>query len=444
MPRPFCSGRPEHLIYNIILFACIVLLSPLWVPWVLLSRKRRANFLDRAGMRGMPQAPRGHTPVIWMHAVSVGETNASVPLLRRLKELLPEAQLFLSGVTLTGRATAKDALSGVVDERFFFPFDVPAICSVFLDRIHPDVVVIVETEIWPNFLAECKRRDIPAVIVNGRISARSFRGYSRFRRLFAPVFRTLSAVSTQTRDDADRFIALGVDPSIVTVGGNLKFDVSAKARSASSLSAIMEGEKSTGTRWIVAGSTHEGEEAIILRAFMRARKASSQVKLLLAPRHPERFDLVEAVLRHEDIPVQRRASAPEGHNRIDAPVLLLDTMGELPDAYAAAGLAFVGGSLIPIGGHNVLEPALHGVPTVVGPHMNNFKEIADTFLAAGGLIQANGEEELADIFSKFASSHDAFEAVGSTGKELFSRFGGASARNADTILSVMKRLDGTP
>ena len=440
MPRPFCSGRSEHIFYNIFLFACILLLSPLWVPWVLLSRKRRANFFNRLGVRGAPQVPRGHTPLIWMHAVSVGETNAAVPLLRRLKELLPEAQLFLSNVTLTGRATAKDALSGIVDERFYFPFDVPAICSLFLDRVRPDIVVIVETEIWPNFLAECKSRGIPVVIVNGRISARSFRGYSRFRWFFAPVLRTLSAISTQTRDDAGKFVALGADPSVVTVGGNLKFDVLRQAGSASSLPAIMEGEKSAGTRWIVAGSTHEGEEAIILRAFAATVKDSSRVKLLLAPRHPERFGLVEAMLRHENIPAVRKTSAPEGQNRIDAPVLLLDTMGELPDAYAAAGLAFVGGSLIPVGGHNVLEPASHGVPTVVGPYMNNFKEIADTFLAAGGLIQAKGEEELAEIFRKFASFPDAFDAVGNKGKALFGRFGGASARNADTILSVMKRL----
>jgi 3-deoxy-D-manno-octulosonic-acid transferase len=293
-------------------------------------------------------------------------------------------------------------------------------------------------------LAECEKRGIPAVIANGRISGRSFRGYSRFRRIFAPVLRILSAISAQTRDDADRFVALGADPAIVTVGGNLKFDISHQAGSASSLSAILKGEKAAGTLWIVAGSTHEGEEAAVVRAFVASRNVSSRVKLILAPRHPERFDHVEAMLHRETIAAVRRTSILEGQTLIEAPVLLLDTVGELMEAYAVAGLAFVGGSLIPKGGHNVLEPALHGVPTVVGPHMHNFQEIADTFFAVGGLIRADGEEELADIFKKFASFPDAFDAVGSKGKELFGRFGGASERNADMILSVMKRNAETP
>ncbi|MCL1926103.1 MAG: 3-deoxy-D-manno-octulosonic acid transferase [Syntrophorhabdaceae bacterium] len=439
MPRTFRSGSPEHIAYNLLLFAGVVLLLPLWVPWVLLFRKRRANFFDRLGIYGLPSSSKEQGPVIWTHAVSVGETNASVPLLRRLKEHLPQARLLLSNVTLTGRGTAEKALSGVVDERFYFPFDIPGVCGRFLDRVRPDIVVIVETEIWPNFLAECLQRGIPVVITNGRISERSFRGYSRFRWLFASALRTLSAISTQTRDDADRFVALGADPAIVAVGGNLKFDVSHSAKSALPIVLALEEEKTNGTRWIIAGSTHEGEEAIILRAFMASRKVSPQIKLLLAPRHPERFGLVEIMLRQEDIPFARRTLMRAGQNLIEEPVLLLDTVGELSCAYAAAGLAFVGGSLIPKGGHNILEPAWHGVPTVVGPHMGNFQEIFDTFMEAGGLIRAAGEEELADVFVKFASCPDIFKAVGCKGKELFGRFEGASGRNADTILSVMKR-----
>ena len=441
MQRIFRSGTWEHICYNLLLFVCVVLLLPLWVPWVALSRKRRVNFFERLGIRGLPLPPaaEGQAPVIWMHAVSVGETNASVPLLRCLRERLPQARLLLSNVTLTGRGTAEKALSGVVDERFYFPFDIPGVCGRFLDRTRPDIVVIVETEIWPNFLAECVQRDIPTVITNGRLSERSFRGYSKFRRLFASVLRTLSAISTQTRDDANRFVALGADPAIVTVGGNLKFDVSHPARSALSIHAILEEERAAGTRWVVAGSTHEGEEAIILRAFMSARKAFPQIKLLLAPRHPERFDIVETMLRWESIPAARRTSIPEGQNRIEEPVLLLDTVGELSCAYATAGLAFVGGSLVPKGGHNILEPAWYGVPTVVGPHMKNSQEIADTFIEAGGLLQVTKEEELEAVFTEFASSADKFEAVGRKGKELIGRFVGASDRNADTIMSAMKR-----
>jgi len=435
---PFRPGSPGHLLYNVLLAAGIALSFPAWVPWVLLSRKRRANFLDRLGFHGSPPAvSRGDRPTIWVHAVSVGETNASVPLLRRLRERAPRARLLLSNVTVTGRGTAEEALSGVTEGRFYFPFDIPGICGRFLDRVRPDVIVVVETEIWPNFLAECVRRSVPVVIVNGRLSGRSFRGYSRVVWFFGPVLRTLRAISAQTREDAERFIALGADPSVVTVGGNLKFDVSHPGKGATSLSGILEREKAAGARWIVAGSTHEGEEAVVLRAFAAARRIDPGIRLLLAPRHPERFSVVESALRQEGVPVVRRTSIPEGKGRIEEEVLLLDTVGELPSAYAAADLAFVGGSLVPKGGHNVLEPAWHGVPTIVGPHMENFREIADVFLGAGGLLQVPGEGGLSSIFERFASSPGVYAETGRKGKELFDRFGGASDRNADAVLSAM-------
>lgn len=446
MDRRFRPGSPGHILYNVLLAAGAVILFPAWLPWMLLSKKRRVNFPDRLGLRGMPPAvPQGGGPTIWMHAVSVGETNACVPLLRRLRERVPGARLFLSNVTVTGRGTAEKALSGVVAGRFYFPFDFPRICGRFLDRVRPDAVVVVETEIWPNFLAECARRDVPVVIVNGRLSERSFRGYSRFRWFFAPVLRTLRAISAQGREDAERFSALGADPAVVTVGGNLKFDVGAPGKGAAPLSCILEREKAAGARWIVAGSTHEGEEAAVLRAFLAAREIAPEIRLLLAPRHPERFPAVLAMLADEGVPAARRTSLREGsEDRIDAPVLLLDTVGELPGAYAAADLAFVGGSLVPKGGHNVLEPALHGVPTVVGPHMENFQEIAEVFIGEGGLLQVPGEEGLAAVFARFASVRDAYSAVGRKGKDLFGRFGGASDRNAEAVLSAMRRAEGSP
>jgi 3-deoxy-D-manno-octulosonic-acid transferase len=441
LSRPFLPGSPGHFIYNLLLLAGVLLAFPVWIPWILLSRKRRSNFPDRLGLRGMPPADRGgNRPTVWLHAVSVGETNASVPLLRRLRERIPGARLLLSNVTLTGRVTAEKALAGVADGRFYFPFDFPGICGRFLDRVRPDVVVIVETEIWPNFLAACARREIPVVIVNGRLSEKSFRGYSRFRWFFAPVLRTLRTISAQTRDDADRFVALGADSRTVTVGGNLKFDVSPPETGVTSLSGLLLGEKASGTRWIVAGSTHEGEEGIVLRAFQAARRDFPELKLLLAPRHPERFSEVESLLCQLGVPPARRTAIPEGRTRFDEAVLLLDTVGELPCAYAGADIAFVGGSLVPKGGHNVLEPAWHGVPTIVGPHMDNFREIADVFLGAGALIQVEGEQDLSGLFARFASSPEAFFGIGRKGRELLDSFRGASDRNADAVLSSMRRV----
>jgi len=440
LSRPFLPGCPGHVLYNAAVAVVLTAGVPLWLPWLLVSRKRRVNFPERLGIRGVPDArPRDARPAVWVHAVSVGETLASVPLLRELRRVVPDARIALSNVTVTGRETAEKALSDVVDQRFYFPFDLPGLCGKFLDRLRPDAVVIVETEIWPNFLAECARRGVPVVIVNGRLSERSFRGYLRLRRLFAPVLRTVRSISAQSREDADRFIALGAPEGAVEVGGNLKFDVSPPRGAASSLSVLLQAERRSGTRWIVAGSTHEGEEAAVLRSYLSAREADPSLKLLLAPRHPERFEPVFALARQAGVRVARRTEIAEGERALDAEVLLLDTVGELSSAYAEAGLAFVGGSLVPKGGHNVLEPAWHGVPTVVGPHMENFREIAAAFLAAGALVQVPDEDGFAAVVVRFASDPSSFAAVGRRGRELLESFRGATEKNAAAVLSAIGR-----
>jgi 3-deoxy-D-manno-octulosonic-acid transferase len=298
-------------------------------------------------------------------------------------------------------------------------------------------VVIVETEIWPNFIAACACRGIPVVIVNGRLSKRSFAGYMRFRWFFAPILRTLRTISAQTAEDAERFVALGAPREIVTVGGNLKFDVSPPESGSSPLSGLLLREKAAGATWIVAGSTHDGEETQLLGAFLSAREGNPSVRLLLAPRHPERFDVVEALIRNEGVSLVRRTAIPEGAEHLPETVVLLDTVGELSSAYAAADLAFVGGSLVPKGGHNVLEPAWHGVPTIVGPHMENFREIADAFLAGDALIRVAGEEELVDRLRRFAADPHLFRETGLRAKELLETFRGASEATTDAVLSAL-------
>jgi len=438
MGRPFLPGSPGHLLYNLALGAGLVVGAPVWIPWVLLSRKRRTNLPERLGLRGVPPPTSADgRPTVWVHAVSVGETLAAVPLLRLLRRRISDVRQIITSVTLTGRETAVKSLSGVTDEGFYFPFDLPGLCGRFLDRLRPDVVVIVETEIWPNFIAACARRGVPVVIVNGRLSQRSFAGYMRFRWFFAPILRTLRTISAQTVEDAERFIELGAPRENVTVGGNLKFDVSPPEIAASPLSGLLLWEKAAGALWVVAGSTHDGEEADLLRAFLAAREANPSLRLLLAPRHPERFDAVEALVRREGVSMVRRTSIPEGAQRLPEPVLLLDTVGELSGAYAAADLAFVGGSLVPKGGHNVLEPSWHGVPTIVGPHMENFREIADAFLAGNALLRVAGKEELEDRLARFAADPSVFRETGRRAKDLLETFRGASEANADAVLSAL-------
>jgi 3-deoxy-D-manno-octulosonic-acid transferase len=259
----------------------------------------------------------------------------------------------------------------------------------------------------------------------------------RFRWFFAPILRTLRTISAQTSDDAERFVSLGAPRDIVTVGGNLKFDVSPPESGASPLSALLLREKAAGAAWIVAGSTHDGEEAQLLRAFLPARERNPSIRILLAPRHPERFDAVEAMLHREGVPMVRRTAIPEGAGHLQGTVLLLDTVGELSGAYAAADLAFVGGSLVPKGGHNVLEPSWHGVPTIVGPHMENFREIADAFLAGDALIRVAGEEELADRLSQFAADPRIFRETGLRAKGLLESFRGASEASTDVVVSAL-------
>lgn len=438
LDRPFLPGSPGHIVYNALLWTGLLLGAPAWVPWVLLSRKRRGNLPERLGWRGVPaETPADGRPTIWVHAVSVGETLASVPLLRTIRRRLPDSRLLVSNVTLTGRETAIKSLSGIVDAGFYFPFDLSGLCSRYLDRMRPDVAVIVETEIWPNFIAACARRGVPVVIVNGRLSERSFSGYMRFRWFFEPVLRSLRIISAQTGEDAERFIALGAPRGIVTVGGNLKFDVSPPGTAGSPLSRTLLAEKDAGTVWFVAGSTHDGEEEKVLRVFLAARVRNPSIKLLIAPRHPERFDEVESLFAREDVRAVRRTAIPAGASRVEESVLLLDTVGELSSAYAAADLAFVGGSLVPKGGHNVLEPAWHGVPTIVGPHMENFREIADAFLAGEALIRVEGDKEFDETVLRFAGEPGIFRETGLRAKRLLESFRGGAERNVDAVLSAL-------
>ncbi len=442
--KTFLPRTGAHVLYNLVLGGALILSAPIWAPWTLMARKRRNNFPDRLGLRMGDVPPPSGKARIWIHAVSVGETLSAVPLVRFLRRSLPAAEFLFSTVTITGQETAKKVLGGVTDARFYFPFDLPGISRKFLDRIRPDVVVILETEIWPNFLAECLNREIPAVILNGRISERSLRGYRRLRSLFSRVLGCFSAITTQTEEDARRFLALGADPATVAVTGNMKFDVDPPSSDRSPLHSLMLGEKRAGTLWFVAGSTHEGEEGAVLRAFGAARGANDSVKLLLAPRHPERFGAVEELCRREGWETARMTRLAEDPGAGVPPVVLLDTVGELLSAYAAADIAFVGGSLVPKGGHNILEPALFGVPTLVGPHMQNFREIADIFHDAHAVGQLRDAADLSERLARWAADTSVESEMGRRARELLAAFRGATERNAAVVVRLLSKRHGGP
>ncbi|MFY9270203.1 MAG: 3-deoxy-D-manno-octulosonic acid transferase [Candidatus Manganitrophaceae bacterium] len=337
--------------------------------------------------------------VIWVHAVSVGEVISSEIFLHSLKEHYPEAAIVFSTTTPTGQAAARQRLKGV-DRFIYFPLDFPWAIRKLIDRISPTLFIFLETELWPFFLQTLSNRKIPSILVNGRISDRGFLRYRRVRFFMSKVLEEVSLFLMQTERDAEKIKAIGAPIERVFVTGNMKYDQAALRRGEeeSPVSRAEIGLQET-ERLLIAGSTHEGEEVAVLSAYRMVREVVGPVRLLIAPRHLERLEGIEELLLEKGFPTVRKTRVGSIHkltlsrSQISPPIILLDTLGELDRFYPLADLVFVGGSLIPVGGHNVLEPAAQGKPVFFGPQMSNFREIADQLKGSGGGIEiANGEE----------------------------------------------------
>lgn len=322
--------------------------------------------------------PAGSAAPTWLHCVSVGETVAAEPLIDAL--LAGGESLLVTSTTYTGAARVQARYGNRV-RHCFMPYDTPSAVARFLDRVRPRQLVILETELWPNLLHACRRRGIPALLVNARLSARSARGYMRTGALARDMLATLAAVSTQAQADAERFRALGVSPDRLHVNGNLKFDV-AVDEAAREKSAALRATIGPRPTWI-ATSTHAGEDEIVLAAHHEIRRNFPEALLVLVPRHPERFDEVATLVTRSGFACARRARGELPSSATS--VYLGDTMGELPLLYGLADVALVCGSLLPVGGHNLVEPAALGLPLLAGPHLFNFQQIADDLQAAGAL-----------------------------------------------------------
>jgi 3-deoxy-D-manno-octulosonic-acid transferase len=335
---------------------------------------------------------------IWIHAVSVGEALTARALISDLRDRYPGLRLYLSTTTLTGQQIARTRLQGV-DAVFFFPFDLPAFVNRTLRLVRPRVFVMMETEIWPNLLRACRRQGVKTVLVNGRISSRSYPRYRLARRFFKQVLADVDRFCMQSDESSRRIIDIGADPKRVTVTGSLKFDSLESPAAASGRGAgrVLRFFRVPASRpVIVAGSTLNGEERAVLAAFAAVRRAHPSTLLVIAPRKPERFGEAEALARAEGLRVMRRTElAVDAEPRAD--VVILDTIGELAHLFQAATVVFIGGSIVDQGGHNILEPAVHGKPIVFGPYMQNFAEIAETFLKNKAAIQVSGQGELADV-----------------------------------------------
>ena len=400
-------------------------LSLLGLP-LLIPRKRRAGLGQKLGV--IPQSLRrsgsSAAPSVWFHTVSVGEFKACEPLIELFQRRNPGYSIYLSTATQTAQVLAGQRL-GPDARTFYFPLDLPWTINPWLDTIRPEAVVIAETEIWPGFTWECSRRDIPIMIVNGRLSKRSFRLYRQFRWLFGPVLRHFTAIACQCQEDAQRYRAIGGLDLPVSTTGNLKFDGLA-AISQEAKAEIMEclGLKA-GTPVVVAGSTHEKEETALLTAYRHLIENSSlenHPRLILAPRHPERFNRVEEAIRLAGFRPRRWSRQEQLTSSSD--VYLLDTIGKLPSFYAVARIAFVGGTLVPIGGHNLLEPYIYAVPVVCGPYLNKTKNVANMLRARNALTVVDSQAAFNNALLKLVLSPDSRE-LGDRGRELILESQGA-------------------
>lgn len=417
------KDRVMYILYNLILFVATILLSPYILFKVLTVPKYRGGITQKLGRvrKGVMRVLNGSRP-IWIHAVSVGEVMAAHPLVRELKKRYPHKKLILSTVTVTGNYTAKQRVPEA-DAVFYFPFDYPWVVRRVISRINPSLVLIAETELWPNFFRELKRQGIPSAVVNGRISPRSYRNYLKFRSFFSEVFRNVTLLCMQSEGDAARIRDIGAQPDRVIVTGNLKFDQKIPPVQKPPVAIA------AGRRVITAGSTHRGEESILLDIFGRLRKKFPDLLLIIAPRHPERFDEVAGLITNSGFECQRRTRF-KGQVK---DVLLLDTIGELRAFYAICDIAFVGGSLVKVGGHNLLEPAAMKKPVIFSRYMFNFKEVSEVILEAGGGIAVKDKEELYLKLDMLLLDNDLALSMGEKAYSVIAANSGATSRTLDAV-----------
>ncbi|HEX6045542.1 MAG TPA: 3-deoxy-D-manno-octulosonic acid transferase [Pyrinomonadaceae bacterium] len=425
-----------YLAYSLLLSLGLLVL----IPHFLFQALAHGKYVEGLRQRFGSLPPIDKRPVIWLHCVSVGETQAARPLVERIRREFPHHALVVSTITRTGQKLARDVFAKHAHAIFYFPFDWRWTSRRALRAVNPDAVLIMETELWPNFLRECKARHIPVALVNGRISRQSFRRYSMIKFFLARVLPSLNIAVMQSEVDAGRLRALGMPSDRIHTAGNLKFDAGTVSAAAEKTAEIRE---RFGLRpdvpLILAASTHAPEEKIILESF---KHLGGRARLMLAPRHPERFQEVASLIRDSGMSWARRTNAPETADA-DASVILLDTIGELPATYSLASLVFVGGSIIDRGGHNVLEPAAAGAPVVTGAHTHNFHAIVDLLNEANAIVQlpplpdTAAAGELAKVFSELLANPERRSELAARAKQLVVENQGAAERTIKLIAPLL-------
>jgi 3-deoxy-D-manno-octulosonic-acid transferase len=394
--------------------------------------KYRAGLKERFGaISPRLKLPEQDRSSIWIHAVSVGEVLAVGALIESLKMQFPEKRVFVSTTTLSGQSLACKRFGE--DSVFYMPLDLPFAINPYLQVLAPQMLILAETEFWPNVLRLARQSGAQIVVVNARISDRSFPGYRRFRFLLREVLQNIGLFLAQTEVDCERLSAIGAPGDRVRVAGNLKFDV--KAPSEGALTRSLRQHIASDQRMLVFGSTVEGEEPLLVPCFKKVLSEFPQALIVLAPRHPERFDAVADLLRQSGISFWRRSSW--NSSPLGGGVLLLDTIGELASVYSLADVAFVGGSLVPRGGHNILEPAQFGNPILIGPHYENFREIVRTFLTHDA-VRVVSSAQLADAVLSLLRSRDSAMELGARAKSVVEAGRGSTQRTLAALHELLE------
>jgi 3-deoxy-D-manno-octulosonic-acid transferase len=383
-----------YFIYNTLLFIISLLASPFIFYAVLSEKKYRKGLSQKLGILSpdLLQKLAGTRPV-WIHAVSVGEVMATIPLVQQIKKRYPSQKIVLSTVTVTGSYTAS-LRAREVDAVMYFPFDYPFIVRRVIRKINPKLFITLETEIWPNILRELKRKNIPSVLISGRISNHSYHKYKWARFFFSKVLDNIDVFCMQTEVDTKRIIDIGAKEDRAITAGNLKFDqqvpilTSEEKATTYSIFNLKEGQ-----RLFIAGSTHRGEEELVLEVFKNLKKSFNDLILMLAPRHPERFNEVAQLLDRHGMQSIKKTEIENDKSRNNYDVILIDTIGDLSKLYSIGTIIFVGGSLVSTGGHNVLEPVSYKKAVIFGPHMENFSEMSRILRESGGGLQVHNQEE---------------------------------------------------
>lgn len=435
--------------YSLLLLLALTLSAPWWLTRMLTTSRYREGLPQRLGRvhSALRDYARGHR-IVWVHAVSVGEVLAATRLVSELEATLRSQRddrfrIVISTTTRTGQALARQrfgASSGAA-RVFYYPLDLGFAVRSYLDALRPEALILMESELWPRMLHECGRRNIPVAVVNARVSDRSFARAQRFRAIWSRLLRRVTLFLAQSPQDAARLIALGADERAVQVSGNLKYDVTARPSAlVSALRPLLEGR-----RLIVGGSLLETEEMALLDHWWTIRGKSPEIILVLAPRHPERFEAVAKlagsgaqVSLYRATELQQQIASGELQERFPPmTVLLLDTIGDLAAMYELATVAFVGGSLVPRGGHNPLEPAQFGVPVVMGPSFENFRDIVAKMQAAEGIRIVPDAAALQDSLTALLTDEAAARELGERGQQVFAAEAGATARSVAAIAALL-------